>query len=1179
MYNSNYWVIYKKWGPMKKRIINGIFCILLVSLSFQSLPVIATNDLSIIGIDNTSLEQTDKIPPELKRTEPSLDMISNKPNAFDEEHYLEMRHYERERLYQEHMSDFGINYSSKPYTESEGREYTPPTDEVIAETQEQARSFDCSTVIDVPQIECEALVALYESTNGAGWTNNTGWLTLTTVGNWFGITIYSGNVLYIDISENQLIGTLPSNLGDLKNLTRLFLDHNQISGNIPPNLGKLSNLEQLFLDSNYLDGNIPAEIGNLNNLVYLVIDDNNLDGTIPKELSNLRNLYMLHLNDNQLSGSIPIEFENLSQLWRLSLSNNMLTGSIPPELGNISNLGQLYLSGNMIWGGIPPELCNLSHLIHLILSNTQLSGEIPSEMGNLVNLKLLNLNSTQLSGEIPSELGNLRDLYQLLLYDTQLQGPIPLSFLHLDKLDNFKFYNTQICEPSTPEFLAWKATVNDWQGTGIVCVQNLVSGRIVDSNNEGIAFCNVKSSFGNGTESDADGFYTLSLPDATHTLSASKAGYIFYPNVLTVNVTSDKTNQNFLGEIAYCAPDNTRVDSDICQAPLAEPFLSLPLVTTSSTKVFLQDTDNNGGRVDTWFDHDKPTYYDDIDDSITIYDGIRRNDLYKKVIGLGCFNRRCYEGHPAIDISFYNNDEKLEKAVNEKNIISAAEGKVLEICYADSEENPCTQSPDLGRYIIISHLDNRYATLYAHLYSIDSGIYEGKEVAEGELLGVMGGSGGNPANNNAFNEHLHFQVFFNQDWENEWAPSLSDVVDPFGWTEDEDKVDSWGIPSVWLWLDYQPQNVIVCSDPETISLGDVSLDIPSDSGYENQLISLFPTSFIRFFSIFRSLGVPFGINLRNLLHLDSNSKIESAKDIYRTSTPLTVSIDYSDINPHLDASQVSLHKYDPLVDNWIAETTNLDDVNSIASAEVQPDGYFDLQAPLICVNDITEPYDDKLSRKNLVDSNQQEVTFTRWFDIQEDVDWFSIYGFTGITYTINTLNLSDGVDTELSVYLPDGETLIAYDDNSGDGFASYISFVAPEDGIYYIKVSKTETSAYGCESSYEIHISPIHQAPIADAGEDQNVDSGALVTLDGSGSYDPDEDTPITYEWTQISGTSVTLTGSDTANPTFIAENQSTSLAFSLFVTDSLGMISNPDTVTITVIGDDHHQFIPLILR
>jgi hypothetical protein len=56
--------------------------------------------------------------------------------------------------------------------------------------------------------------------------------------------------------------------------------------------------------------------------------------------------------------------------------------------------------------------------------------------------------------------------------------------------------------------------------------------------------------------------------------------------------------------------------------------------------------------------------------------------------------------------------------------------------------------------------------------------------------------------------------------------------------------------------------------------------------------------------------------------------------------------------------------------------------------------------------------------------------------------------------------------------------------------------------------------------------------------------------------------TIISYVWTQVSGTTVPVNGANSATPTFIA---STSLAFSLTVTDSTGAVSSPATVTITV--------------
>jgi len=94
---------------------------------------------------------------------------------------------------------------------------------------------------------------------------------------------------------------------------------------------------------------------------------------------------------------------------------------------------------------------------------------------------------------------------------------------------------------------------------------------------------------------------------------------------------------------------------------------------------------------------------------------------------------------------------------------------------------------------------------------------------------------------------------------------------------------------------------------------------------------------------------------------------------------------------------------------------------------------------------------------------------------------------------------------------------------------------------------------------------PTPTAPIANAGPNQVVSRGSLVSLDGSRSFDPDGDRIISYSWVQTSGTPVTLTGANTATPTFTAPTGATSLVFSLTVTDSTGAVSSPSTVTIIV--------------
>jgi len=98
-------------------------------------------------------------------------------------------------------------------------------------------------------------------------------------------------------------------------------------------------------------------------------------------------------------------------------------------------------------------------------------------------------------------------------------------------------------------------------------------------------------------------------------------------------------------------------------------------------------------------------------------------------------------------------------------------------------------------------------------------------------------------------------------------------------------------------------------------------------------------------------------------------------------------------------------------------------------------------------------------------------------------------------------------------------------------------------------------------------LNPIQSAPVANSGPSQTVSPGSQVTLNGAGSFATSGATIVSYSWVQTSGPLVALSGANTVTPTFTAPSFSTSLTFSLTVTDSNGAISSPSSVTITVSG------------
>lgn len=302
-----------------------------------------------------------------------------------------------------------------------------------------ATAFDCTTVSEIPQAECEALVALYQSTDGPNWTNSTGWLQTETPCDWFGVGCGGGSVRLLALRNNDLAGTIPAQLADLSQLRSLIVVSNELTGPLPSELGNLTELTALFAGGNQLTGTIPGELGNLSNLQGLSIGANEFTGSIPSELGNLGELRRLSLNINDLSGSIPTSLGSLAKLEQLRLSHNQLDGSIPSELGNLGHLWRLDLSMNDLTGSIPTELGNLSELEELVLWGNGLTGEIPPELGGLSKLRQLVLLVNQLSGSIPAELGNLSHLVALHLAGNQLTGMIPVELGSLSEIATSPF--------------------------------------------------------------------------------------------------------------------------------------------------------------------------------------------------------------------------------------------------------------------------------------------------------------------------------------------------------------------------------------------------------------------------------------------------------------------------------------------------------------------------------------------------------------------------------------------------------------------------------------------------------------------------------------------------------------------------------------------------------------------
>ncbi|KAM3753902.1 hypothetical protein ACB098_03G127200 [Castanea mollissima] len=259
------------------------------------------------------------------------------------------------------------------------------------------------------------------------------------------------NLVRLSLSNNQILGSIPFEIGSLSKLTHLNLSHNYLTGQLPLSLANLTKLVKFDISFNGITGSIPKEFGNFKNLLELNLSHNKFTGPIPSTLGLLTNLSNLNLSFNEINGSIVSEIGLLKNLLNLDLRQNKLTGPIPLSLGHLTNLVSLSLSSNQINGSIPQEIGNMKNLNGLFLDNNMLIGMIPSYLGHLTRLAFLFLDFNQINGSIPLQIGNMKNLRYLYLNNNNLVGQIPLTIGHLTKLETLNLNWNMISGPIPTE--------------------------------------------------------------------------------------------------------------------------------------------------------------------------------------------------------------------------------------------------------------------------------------------------------------------------------------------------------------------------------------------------------------------------------------------------------------------------------------------------------------------------------------------------------------------------------------------------------------------------------------------------------------------------------------------------------------------------------------------------------
>ncbi|KAH0759780.1 hypothetical protein KY290_023273 [Solanum tuberosum] len=262
------------------------------------------------------------------------------------------------------------------------------------------------------------------------------------------------NLKFLSISNNQIFGSIPSNICQLTELKWLSLSFNNITGDIPRDIDYLSKLEGFYIGDNPIKGTIPTSLGNISTLQYLYCGNNGIVGQIPPQLGTLSNLRELSFDYNfNLIGQIPEAIFNISSFERIDFSFNNLSGRIPTTTGlHLPNLKGLNLGFIQLEGEIPLFITNASKLEILGLENNYLTGTIPTNLGNLHELRYLILHDNQLTNE-PREhelrffnsLADCRMLRYLQVGNNPLNGTLPNSIGNLSStIENFNIVDAHI---------------------------------------------------------------------------------------------------------------------------------------------------------------------------------------------------------------------------------------------------------------------------------------------------------------------------------------------------------------------------------------------------------------------------------------------------------------------------------------------------------------------------------------------------------------------------------------------------------------------------------------------------------------------------------------------------------------------------------------------------------------
>lgn len=173
----------------------------------------------------------------------------------------------------------------------------------------------------------DALISIYTLSNGASWTNNSGWAAGAAgmdcdICSWYGVVCNGfGRVKELNVNGNNLTGSLSSAIGDLPFLEKINLFNHSMTGAIPNVINMLGDLRYVDLSNGAFSGSIPDFAGLLEmEIIYL--ENNNLTGALPSAVADLPSINIYWVKNNDLSGCIPANYTALCSIQSVQMQDN-----------------------------------------------------------------------------------------------------------------------------------------------------------------------------------------------------------------------------------------------------------------------------------------------------------------------------------------------------------------------------------------------------------------------------------------------------------------------------------------------------------------------------------------------------------------------------------------------------------------------------------------------------------------------------------------------------------------------------------------------------------------------------------------------------------------------------------------------------------------------------------------